>query len=579
MSEKNKIRLPLSLKCLLVIFPALLSSFAYAQTLSSSPYSRYGLGELQGTGLAQNYAMGGAGYAWRNDTISPNYINITNPASYSSLRVTTIELGMLSNSTQFQTTDTKFLLNNTSFDYIGVGVPLKPWWGLSFGVMPYSTVGYNIHTQQNRDTVGLVDYYYQGQGGLNKAYLGSGAKLLGKTFSERTGMDLSAGFNANFEFGQISNIRHVVYDSPNNYDTRIDENTRIHDVAWDFGMQFKFQIGSRMGNNPKLKTGCAYIDPKRSDTIVVYSNCRVDSVVKKKYYVHRKDDATHLEPKQIKVGLSKKTNPKLLCGCAYSDPKRADTIVVYNNCVIDSMVRNKYFSHRNDDTIHYEKKRVRKQIDPINFGIGLTYSPGMGLAGGYDLLARNYLADGTTEVYKDTIVNILNQKAIARIPSKIGIGISIGQSYKWNVLADFTYQPWSQFTFGGTPGGLQNSMQGSLGFQFQPGMTGGYFRIVRYRMGLRYNQTYLDLEGTQLVEMGVSLGAALPVSLPKIKRHYYDIMQLRDRKYTEYSMVNVSMEFGQMGTTTNGLIKETYGRVVLGFTINDRWFQRFKYND
>jgi len=44
-------------------------------------------------------------------------------------------------------------------------------------------------------------------------------------------------------------------------------------------------------------------------------------------------------------------------------------------------------------------------------------------------------------------------------------------------------------------------------------------------------------------------------------------------------MVNVSMEFGQMGTTTNGLIKETYGRVVLGFTINDRWFQRFKYND
>src|ERR1700758_1065222 len=120
MSEKNKIRLPLSLKCLLVIFPALLSSFAYAQTLSSSPYSRYGLGELQGTGLAQNYAMGGAGYAWRNDTISPNSINITNPASYSSLRVTTIELGMLSNSTQFQTTDTKFVLNNTSFDYIGV---------------------------------------------------------------------------------------------------------------------------------------------------------------------------------------------------------------------------------------------------------------------------------------------------------------------------------------------------------------------------------------------------------------------------------------------------------------------------
>ncbi|HXC06048.1 MAG TPA: hypothetical protein VNZ86_14925, partial [Bacteroidia bacterium] len=462
--------------------------------------------------------------------------------------------------------------------YIGVGIPLKPWWGLSFGVMPYSTVGYNIHTQQNRDTVGLIDYFYQGQGGINKAYLGSGAKLLKKKYSERTGTDLSVGFNANFEFGSITNIRHVVYESPNNYDTRIDESQRIHDVSWDFGMQFKCRVASsRMGRNPKLKTGCAYRDPKHADSVVVYSSCKVDSIVAAKYYTHRTDDKTEFERKMVRKGFSKILNPKVATGCAYVDPKRTDTVVVYTGCKIDSIVRNKYYTHRNDDSTHHEAYRVRKQIDPVNFAMGFTFSPAMGLSGAYDFLAQSYIANGSVEVYKDTLINILNQHAIVKIPSKLGFGLSLSQSYKWNVLADFTYQQWSGYTFGGTSGGLQNSMQGSLGFQFQPSLTGSYFNIVRYRMGVRYNQTYLDLEGTQLVEAGFSFGVALPVAIGGVK-HRFDLRQMGGLR-REYSVVNISAEIGQRGTTTNGLIKETYGRIVLGFTINDRWFQRFKYND
>ncbi|MFI5148981.1 MAG: hypothetical protein ACHQRM_04560 [Bacteroidia bacterium] len=571
--------MPLVLKCLLVVFPALLSSSLFSQTLSSSPYSRYGLGDLQGVGLAQNFALGGAGYAWRNDSSSANYINITNPASYSSTRVTTVELGMLSNTTQFQTMDTRFVLNNTSFSYLSVAVPLKPWWGLSFGVMPYSTVGYNIHTQQNRDTVGLIDYFYQGQGGINKAYLGSGMKLLKKRFTDRTGTDLSCGFNANFEFGSISNTRHVVYDSPNNYDTRIDESIRVHDVAWDFGMQFRFQIRSKMGLNPKLKTGCAYIDHKHYDSVAVYKNCRVDSVVPVKYYTHRTDEKTTLEKKMLRKGLSRITNPKVACGCAYVNPKHVDTVVVFTGCKIDSVVKNKYFSHHTDDTVFYEALRTRHQIDPVNFTFGLTFSPAMGLSGASDLLARNYLPSGSVEVFKDTLINAVNQPGIFKIPAKVGLGISIGQSYKWNVLADYSYQQWAGYSYGGVSGGLQNSLQASLGFQFQPGLTGTYFHIVRYRMGLRYNQTYLDLQGSKLTETGVSFGLALPVAVSRVKKRYDLRNTIMGYHRPEYSIVNLSVELGQRGTTSNGLIKETYGRIILGFTINDRWFQRFKYND
>ena len=41
-------------------------------------------------------------------------------------------------------------------------------------------------------------------------------------------------------------------------------------------------------------------------------------------------------------------------------------------------------------------------------------------------------------------------------------------------------------------------------------------------------------------------------------------------------MVNIGLEIGQRGTTTNGLIKEQFFKATIGFTINDRWFAKPK---
>jgi len=460
----------------------LISSRSYSQGLTSSPYSRYGLGDLQPAGMAQNFALGGAGIAWRADTLTPSYVNVLNPASYAALRITAIETGLMSNTTHYNDNGSQFNLNSTSFAYLGVGVPVKRWWGLSFGIMPYSTVGYNIHTQQNRDTLGIVDYFYQGTGGINKAYIGNGFRLLKEKFVQRTGTDLSLGFNANYEFGAINNIRHVYFESPDNYNTRIDQTIRIHDFSYDFGLQFKF---------------------------------RIDSIKKKRDVAERVGDST---------------------------------VIV--------------------------RKRVKTDIEDITFGIGLTYSPPMGLSASQDFLEQTYTEPGSIEILKDTLVNVQNQNTIAKIPGKYGFGISINRSYRWNILADYTYQQWSGYSFAGDNPGLRNCQQASLGFQFQPALRGSYFSIVRYRFGLKYNETYVDVANTQLTEMAFTFGAAFPVAISRVKKHEYDI-----NLYRNYSMVNVSVELGQRGTTSNGLIKEDYARVVLGFTINDRWFQHFKYND
>src|SRR5690554_4737192 len=67
-----------------------LSSLAYGQRAStSSPYSRFGLGEIRGETLPQTRAMGGIASGVRYLSGYGN-INVINPASYSALPLTTI---------------------------------------------------------------------------------------------------------------------------------------------------------------------------------------------------------------------------------------------------------------------------------------------------------------------------------------------------------------------------------------------------------------------------------------------------------------------------------------------------------
>ena len=70
---------------------------SYSQILTSSPYSRYGLGELNLATFATSSAMGGSFIAYQHDsTTSPLFINAANPAGLAGLRYTTLELGWAS---------------------------------------------------------------------------------------------------------------------------------------------------------------------------------------------------------------------------------------------------------------------------------------------------------------------------------------------------------------------------------------------------------------------------------------------------------------------------------------------------
>ena len=69
---------------------------------------------------------------------------------------------------------------------------------------------------------------------------------------------------------------------------------------------------------------------------------------------------------------------------------------------------------------------------------------------------------------------------------------------------------------------------------------------------------------TQLSEKAVSAGIGFPVG-----RNY--LLQT-------FSMINVGVEYSMLGTTNNGLIQENILKVTFGFTMNDRWFVKPKFD-
>lgn len=176
------------------IIPALLlfSVISFAQQASSSPYSFYGIGDVKFKGTAENRAMGGLTIF--SDSI---HLNFQNPASYTSLKLTTFSLGGTYLTTKLKTSSQSENARRTAMDYLAVGLPLGKF-GVGFGLMPYSSVGYNIQSRIPATTSPVVApeqiRKYTGTGGLNKVFIGVGYALIPK---------LSVGLDFSYNFGKI----------------------------------------------------------------------------------------------------------------------------------------------------------------------------------------------------------------------------------------------------------------------------------------------------------------------------------------------------------------------------------------
>ncbi len=423
---------PLIVALLLMFF---VSETALGQASISSPYSRYGVGELWKNHYSVTLAaMGNVGLAIRSD----NYMNIKNPASYTGFDSTSFlfNISALGMYNTLKTTEISQSADYGSLGYILFGAPVTKWWRTSFGLIPFSNVGYYVYNEEFVEDVGTVRFIYEGGGGLNQFHLGNGFKITD---------NLSVGINASYVWGVIDRRRIVTFpDSLSKLSTRIDNYDHISDVMFDIGVQYFIP----------LKNG-------------------------------------------------------------------------------------------------------------MEIGTGVVFKPAVKLNSTRQYIAQNFFSGGDDidiQLPKDTVAYNPSQKGTLDFPAGIGGGVSLRKGNHFLVSVDVSWRNWEEYRSYGRSDSLQNSFSLNIGGEYIPNHNSitSYWHKVRYRVGGRFENTYLEINNTPIKEFGISFGLGFPFRRSK-------------------SMLNFAFEFGNRGTVKNNLVQENFFKFTFGLSIYEKWFVKHKY--
>ena len=207
----------------------------------NSPYSRYGIGNLSPTGNILNRGMAGisAGIA------DPATVNSVNPASYSNLIYTTLDIGAeVASRTLKSDEQGKFTSSNAIVPYLQLGIPLlngnkkaiknNVSWGLNFGLRPVSKINYKISSSTRLPNIDSITSLHEGNGGVNEAFAGTGLRI--KNFS--------FGINAGYLFGNKDYSTRIIFvnDSVQYYKSNSATTTNFGGLFVSGGVQYMSKI-------------------------------------------------------------------------------------------------------------------------------------------------------------------------------------------------------------------------------------------------------------------------------------------------------------------------------------------------
>lgn len=197
-----------------------------AQEGTSSPYSFYGIGDIKFKGTVDTRAMGGV-------SVFPDsiHLNLQNPASYSTLKYIAFTIGGNFNTTRFKTNAEQENARRSAVDYIAIGIPIGKL-GATFGLMPYSSVGYQINSISSPS----MARQFTGNGGVNKAFIG---------FAYQINKNFSVGADINFNFGSIR-TESVVFSNQVLYGTKERNNSSISGLNINTGVIYNRALNKKV---------------------------------------------------------------------------------------------------------------------------------------------------------------------------------------------------------------------------------------------------------------------------------------------------------------------------------------------
>ncbi|MFZ9296404.1 MAG: hypothetical protein ACO259_09385 [Bacteroidia bacterium] len=265
-----------------VFIPIILGLSLSAQTTGFNPFSRYALGERIPVGVTSQQALAASGIALQTDTLPPTVINLTNPAAFSGIRYTALDMGTDIQFQRVQQHSKYYDYNNIRLLNAVLALPIKKHSGLVLGIIPYSQSGYNL-IQTEISSAGTTTQQVQAYGGWNSAFIGFGTNPFSRRYLSfryrnyfvpdsikrfkgvsyairKTAVqlisELSLGAQASWLFGSIDQTSRLIYPNSILYNNTLTRNAlSVNGYLLHSGIQTGFTIDSTLsiGHRRALK--------------------------------------------------------------------------------------------------------------------------------------------------------------------------------------------------------------------------------------------------------------------------------------------------------------------------------------
>lgn len=395
----------IALLCLLVVAGL---GYINAQNLSRSPYSRYGLGEIEFQGFQNQRAMGRLTQAMGG----PFSISIANPASYSSLKYVNYNFGAAAFSSVQRNTNQERISNNAGLSYLALGLPFKKNSGLggAFGFLPYSSTGYNESTLAV-DSSGIgFNNQFTGTGGINKVFIGTGYDFTPK---------ISFGANAAYLWGQRIDAKTVIFpDTLAFLPYKEDVTTYVRGFNFDLGFQFKDTLVKQDTSNNKLRPAIVH---RFGATINMSTNMNIS----RDYFARTFNAASVFQSTKdtiaIFTGATESFRLPLGFAAGYSIEK-------INNWLIGIEYRQTKWS-----SLSNKLNSNQTLVDQHSFSLGGYYQPSIYFNRGFSNYIKNirYMAGiryELSEVY-------VNNTQINNFGINFGLSLPVLHPYRRNIIS------------------------------------------------------------------------------------------------------------------------------------------------
>lgn len=220
-----------------------------AQQGTASPYSFLGIGDLKFKGTIENRSMGGMSIY--SDSI---HLNLQNPAAFGNLKFTTYTLGASFSQLRLESSTVSDKGSSTALEYLAIGFPIGKKMGIGFGILPFSSVGYNFEGIGETGIASAPNKFgqYEGEGGLNSVFLSLGYQITKK---------FSLGATVNYNFGNIKNQNTEFLGELNdegqfvrtlNYGTRSKDESKLSGLSYNIGAYYKTTFNDKLSLTTSL---------------------------------------------------------------------------------------------------------------------------------------------------------------------------------------------------------------------------------------------------------------------------------------------------------------------------------------